>query len=217
MPLQLTIDIRDAITPHLRRLGAAIASPGLRRAIGAAARNTIIAHLSNLQSTRPNKQGWPRQGYWAAAARSVTQPIDHGNTIVIAIQQTGIALHYYGGTITPKQSKYLTIPAVPEAYGTRARDARWQDRLRFALLAGKPALVAKVNFYRAITKGRRAGQRQFATGDRAKHGASDVVYWLIRSAAIRPDPSILPAADTILHSAAEAARRYVDAILARRH
>ncbi len=90
-----------------------------RRAIGAAARNTIIAHLSNLQSTRPNKHGWPRQGYWASAARSVTQPIDHGDAIVIGIQQVGIALHYYGGTITPKQSKYLTLPTVPEAYDKR--------------------------------------------------------------------------------------------------
>jgi len=119
MPIQLTIDIRDAVTPQLRRLGAALASPAFRRAIGAAARNTIIAHLSNLQSTRPNQHGWPRQGYWASAARSVTQPIDNGNAIVIGIQQVGIALHYYGGTVTTKQSKYLTLPAVPEAYGKR--------------------------------------------------------------------------------------------------
>lgn len=87
MPLQLKIDIRDAITPHLRRIGSAVHSPALRRAIGAGVRNTLIAHFSRLQASRPNQRGWPRLGYWAAAARSVTQPIDHGNAVTIAVNQ----------------------------------------------------------------------------------------------------------------------------------
>lgn len=218
MPISLTIDIRDAVTPQLRRLGLAVTSPPFRRALGAGVRVTLIKHFTDRQASKPNKQGWPRQGYWAGAARSVTQPVDQGAAVVVGIKQIGIAQHYYGNPdLRPKHAKFLTIPAVPEAYGTRARDARWVGRLQFSLVGGRhTALVARENFYRTVTKGKKAGQRQFATGSRARRGFAEVIFWLRRHVKIDPDPTVLPAESALTTAALESATRYVDAQLTRR-
>lgn len=153
------------------RVRAAIAPARLNPVIGRAAVNTITAHLRRLNRERPNALGGKRTNYYATAARGTSFALVGDNEVVVSIAQRGIRQRVFGGTLRPRAAKFLTIPAIPEAYGKRAREI---PGLEFALLGGKPALVRPV-----------AG------------GEPEVVFWLRRSVTQRPDPTVLPEAATL--------------------
>ena len=74
-----------------------------------------------LYSNGTNKMGWPSTGFWEAAARGCTWT-QEGNHVAIVINKVGVRQRYYGGPITPKRVKYLTIPISEEAYGHTASE-----------------------------------------------------------------------------------------------
>jgi hypothetical protein len=211
----------DTLRPFLASLPAKLRNANLYRAMGRGLANSLRANFTSLQGSRPNKQGWPRQGYWARAARSVTQPrLDlasaTGAAVTVSITEPGIAARYYGPTvIKPVTAKTLAIPAVPEAYGTRPIDARWTGKLEFSMVGGKNmAFVARENFFRVVSRGKNKGQRRYGTGEKnAKEGFADVVFWLRRSVTIPEDKSVLPPDAVMLDAAVAAGQEYVNAVL----
>jgi hypothetical protein len=82
-------------------------------------RTLVQDHLGALDANRANQLGGKRTHFYAAAARGVSYATG-SEGVDISIHQTGIAQRYFGGTIKPVNSKYLTIPADPESYGHRA-------------------------------------------------------------------------------------------------
>lgn len=84
--------------------------------------NTLKAWFNMLDRTRSNKQGWPRQHFWKRVADSVRVTQTSTMQATIVVDEPGVGIKMSGGDITPKNSKWLTIPAVPEAYGKSARE-----------------------------------------------------------------------------------------------
>jgi len=120
MPLAIDIS-KQANTAWLAQITGDLKSPELKEIIGRAARNKIRAHLFALNSSRANRLGGKRTNFYAHAARSTHHRATSDGALV-SINHVGIAQRRFGGTIRPRASKMLTIPAHPAAYGRRARE-----------------------------------------------------------------------------------------------
>jgi hypothetical protein len=218
MSLSVIISIQDSGTAMLRRLGVTVASPELRRAMGRGLANRVKDKFIELQSSRPNKRNWPRQNYWAQAARSVSQPKLQGDAITVSIAQPGLAARYLGPTeIKPVAHKFLAIPARAEAYGTRPIDARWTGKLKFAVLPrGGPVLLLAANIMRVVKSGARKGREVFAGKNQpATSGEGGVMFWLRRKITMPQDKSVLPTEAEMQAAAVAAGNAYVNAQLAK--
>jgi hypothetical protein len=216
MSLSVTIT-KDDLKGFLQEVPAALRGADLKRAMGQGAANEVRDNFAELQKTRPNKMGWPRQGYWAQAARSVTRPKPTGEGVSFSITQPGIGARYFGPTeIKPVAAKTLAVPATAEAYGTRPIDARWRGKLEFKMVGGRHmALVAKENFMRVVSKGARKGQQVKAAAEKATTGLFEVIFWLRRKVTIKQDKSVLPTADQLRAAAIAGGREYLQAPLAK--
>src|SRR5690606_12362507 len=137
----------------------------LQSTIGLAAVDVTQRHLVQLGATRPNKLGAPSTGFYKAASESVHWRAE-GETVTVSISHVGIAQRYYGGTITAKNAQYLTLPAIAEAHGKRARE--FPD-LDFAVLDGRAALVrraqTRIGFRADRRKGRAGLKRAYAIAE----------------------------------------------------
>jgi len=89
-------------------------------AISYAGESTVRDHLYDKDRT-PNKMGAPKTHYYRQAGDSASGSVVNGK-ITITVKQIGIRQRYYGGVITPKNAKRLTIPLRPEARGKRASE-----------------------------------------------------------------------------------------------
>ncbi len=206
---------KDAATPALQSLRAGLAPEQVNPIIGRSARNTYRTHLFGLNAQRANKLNGPRTNFYASAARA-TQFRVQGDFVIISINQVGIGLRYFGGTVRPKEKKYLTIPAIPEAHGKRASEFSglffaFEKNLRTGKL--QPALVQGERSLLRRRRDRAGAVRTFFAGSQARR----VVYWLVTEATFRPDPTVLPHPELVEAQAARAVDAYVQLIIERRN
>lgn len=176
---------------------------GLRTALeamGGAVRDDLIEHFTALEQDTLHHRSSERllaarTGFYAEAARSVQAPRLEGNDAVsIAINKEGLAQRYFGGVISAKKGRYLTIPAIAQAYGKRAGAFH---NLRFVYF--RPDLAALVERLSTLVKRDRKGIfRPIAS----TLGA--VFFWLKPSVTQQPDPSVLPTDDEMARRAIEA-------------
>jgi len=151
----------------LEKVERSLRDATLANAAGGAVARLLQDHFRE-RNQRGNRLGGARTNYWASAAKAVHWKADSDGATV-TVSHIGIGHHYYGGTIKPVNAKYLTIPAVAKAHGRRAREF---DNLS-AIIFRKGSLGALV--------------------EKSKDGTRHtVVYWLVKSAAKRPDPAVLP-------------------------
>jgi len=94
----------------------------VQNAIAYAGEATVREHLYE-KDAQPNKMGAPKTHYYRQAGDSASGSVVNGK-ITITVKQLGIRQRYYGGVITPKKAKRLTIPLRPEARGKRASEFR---------------------------------------------------------------------------------------------
>lgn len=168
--ITLTIT-RDTATRDIGELQARLAPRALNAELGQAVRVSIREHL-RLKNLQPNKQGWPKTGFYGRARERVVWEAD-GRRALVRIQMDGIRQRYKGGEIKPVNASVLTIPAIAEAYGRTAQEF--------------PGLMAR--FF-----GRRGGKLAGALVRTVPGGGDEVVYWLLRRVEQQPDPSVLPTA-----------------------
>ncbi|MBI4027887.1 MAG: hypothetical protein HY360_23080 [Verrucomicrobia bacterium] len=167
---------------------------------GRALVNTLRAHFFRLDRERANQLGGKRTHFYGQVARSVQDPRLDGDTINVSINHIGIAQRYFGGEITPKKAKYLTIPARAEAYGKRAREF---DDLQILFGRGGPvALVQREQLEITLGRKRKKGDRKVETEEIVGGG---IFYWLVKSVTQKPDPTILPPENELLADARAAA------------
>lgn len=102
--------------------------------------------------------------YYGRAAGSTTGRV-RGDDISVSIAHEGIGLRRFGGTVTPKRSKYLAIPDDDNATAQR-RSPRDVNGLHF--------------------RPNRNG------GGRLCDATGRVYYWLVKKTTHRADPSVLP-------------------------
>lgn len=113
----------------------------------------------------------------------------------------------FGGKITPKEGKFLTIPAIAEAKGKPARSFDFLIVRRFH--SGALALVEadRTNITYGKTKKDGTRTRKAERGQRGR-----VWYWLARSVTQKKDPDALPSEQKMAGALAQEA----DDFMARR-
>jgi hypothetical protein len=197
MSLGISIDLRDTLSPTLARLRRGIEPKQLAPTIGEAGVRGYKRHFARLNRERPNRLGGKRTNYYAAAARGTNfQVVSDG--VVIGIDQPGIRLRYFGGTIRPKPGKtYLTIPVHPAAHGKTARE--FDLEVIFGK-GGRPIALA--------TKGRAA-----KGNGRARLG--EIYFLLLREVTVKEDPSVLLRPDELAGQILPEAQAYLERLIER--
>lgn len=167
--------------PNVKRLKTSLELPAMQQVVGRSAVNTIRNHLFALDANRANELGGRRTHFYARAARSTSfKPIDNG--VVVTISQRGMAQRRFGGKIKAVKSKYLTIPAHPDAHGRSAREFN-----NLEVIFGKRGAVGLMQRRASTLKNRRR------KGARKKPIKGKVLYWLVKETKRqKADPTVLP-------------------------
>lgn len=113
------------------------------RVVGRVAANAYRRHFLGLNQKHPNKLGGKRTGFWRAVSKSVSVVSATKTRAVIGIGHPAIAHKVYGGTITPKRTKYLAIPVDATAHGIGAKEYPAATALR--IYAGGLLIVRKAD------------------------------------------------------------------------
>lgn len=107
--------------------------------VGHVATNHLRSHFHALNGKHPNRLGGNRTNFWNRVAQSTSVVRVGAKSVTVGVADPAIAQKVYGGTITAKASKYLTIPVDKAAYGVGARNMPFP--LAFRIYAGKKFLV----------------------------------------------------------------------------
>lgn len=186
--MNVTINTLDAAGPTLAKLVESVTNRRpLHAAMGKRGEVELRAHFLD-RNQEPNKKGWPSQNFWERirSATALSQVDASGATV--SISDPAINLKVYGGTVKPKEGKYLALPAIAEAYGRSARTfsnlepmIRWRD--------GQRRAVALVERRASLLRSRKDGS---ATEKKGSEIGGRVFYWLVESVRARRDPKALP-------------------------
>lgn len=207
----LSIDITDRdVRQALDRIEQGVDELKLHSVVGRSARNLVKQHLLDYNRSHPNQMGAPRSNYWAAAARSVSFSSEPG-AVLLSIAHPGVALRYFGGVVKPVNSKLLTIPAIPEAYGRRAKEF---DNLELigSRKHGFLALVERQSDNISFGRKRKDGSRKLKQGP--KRGGR-IFFWLVPETHHKPDPSVLPPDDVMTRHISDDTARYLQTLVDR--
>ena len=203
---RLDTEISGAAIPQLRQFGASINSHEAKDKMGEDLA-ALWAEQLRAQASDPRAKypipGASSTGYWGAAAHSTYYDVDLDG-IFVGNTQIGLEFRYLGGTITPRNKRYLTIPASPESVGKRAGEF---DNLKFARvmnpnygrvmnalvigLSPSNPRVKRVKSFKGL-----AYQPNMTT--------PQVMYWLFRSATQAARPEVMPTMRQIGDTAANA-------------
>lgn len=150
--------------PALEKVAALMkTAAGAERVMGLVGEVGVMhlqSHFRALNSKHPNKLGGNRTNFWNQVAASTAVKLVAKKRVEIGIAHPAIAQKVYGGTITAKRTKYLTIPLDPLAYGVGAKNLPFATELRiyggkkFIVRAadGKPMYVLKKSVTQAAQK-----------------------------------------------------------------
>lgn len=202
-----SIDIKDNATPAVKRVLEAASGPNINAVAGRAGVNRIQQHLFALNGSRPNKLGGKRTNFWAQCARSTSFVLVPEGALA-SINQIGFRQRLEGGVISARNAKFLTIPAIAEAYGKRAGEFH---NLRFAIVGGKPALIEAEHSGVSFRTGTRGAGKVKAT----LNLGGKVYFWLKRSVRQNADPSVMPTNDEMGAAVVTALESYVKRVTER--
>lgn len=172
--------------------------------VGEGVETMLIEHLGKFDRDNPNKMGGKRTHFIAEMAKSVTLSSDDSHAEIV-IHHIGINQKIFGGEIKPTQGKkYLTIPAIAEAYGTTARD--WPNLVPlFSRKGGRvhAYALAEAASTPVPTVGKGKNRRYKPTGQKYKSGGKfsgmapsentgRKVFMLVESVNQQPTDGIIP-------------------------
>lgn len=219
MSLALTVEFRDSASAAFAGLREGLGDgQALHAAMGFAVGESVRGHLKSAGYLgRRNRLGGKSTGFWKAAAESIgSEATEDGATV--AIRHRGVALRYFGGIVTPKTRKALSVPVHKSAHGLNAseypgllafipaarafgpfRSGQGQDTIGY--------LVRGVE--RTITRGPNKGKTRVVPIARP---AGELIYVLRSRTYHEPDKGILPTDEAMVAAAAEAGADYLDAI-----
>lgn len=191
----ISIDITENVSSALKNLSATLQGESVKAAAGGSAKRIFAQHLAQLDESRANKEGWPRQHFFAKAARSVEYQAE-ADGVTVSIHQTGIAQRFFGGEIKPVNGRALTIPATAEAYGKRAGEFNNLE-LIWPRKSSVGMLVERQSDSIRIGKDRRKGHSGETRLSRGKQRGGKVFFWLVSSVTQEPDSSVLPSNELV--------------------
>lgn len=180
----------DEVTPLLERVKTEAQARGLALVAARAVGGLVKDHLYGLDQQR-HRYG---SHFYRQAADSVTTGAAPEGAVV-SITQLGFRQRLFGGTIRPKNVRYLTLPAHPDAFGKRAREFNDLDfayRVNPATGALQPCLIrrAQTSIRYRRTKGKDGVVRLKVAAVTSLQ--AEVMFWLVKSVSQPADPSVLP-------------------------
>jgi hypothetical protein len=208
--------VQDTASPAVQALQVAFRPNEINPLIGRAAAEATRQHYIELNRDRPNALGGARTNYYLGAARGTSFTV-YDDGVIISIRQIGIALRYYGGTVTAgkgvsaltgKPTRFLTIPVNPRAHGHRASEFDLEVVYNHN---GVPvALATKSTLGVALKQSKGGKVLKRAIGRRG-----EIMFLLKRSVTQQADPSVLPQPDRIYGAVISSVNAYTDRILGR--
>lgn len=182
--MSVSISIVDDLTPRLQRIALAMnGGEQLNRVIANAALPVFQQNFRTLAASNHNKLGARSSGFWNRMLSGTKVVVTAEESIIRMPRE--VALRYFGGTVTPKASRFLAIPARTEAYNKSPRD--FSD-LHFAVLpVGGPVLIQNEQTLVRIRKTKKG-----YTVKQGETKGGHVFYWLRRSATIPGNSEVLP-------------------------
>jgi hypothetical protein len=201
--------IRDGLSPLLEALRLKLANrQQMNAAVAQSMATPIKKNFLDLASTNHNSFG-VRSTFWGLMNASVAPGADDAGGWIS--MDRAVALRFFGGTVYPGPGKKaLSLPARSEAYGKSPRDF---NDLRVIVLglgpSGGPIAALVQNDQQKISYGRKRknGVRPVQPGDEIGGG---VFFWLVPSATIRPDPTVLPSREILGRAATTGLGEYLD-------
>jgi hypothetical protein len=173
--------------------------PGNMRAAGAI-RRVCVLHYQAKSTSGPSKLSGKGVNFWADVGRSIIGPSAVIGGASIAITHPAIFQKIYGGPITAKNGKWLTIPASASAYGKSARSLP----LRFIPLRSDTALLAlKDNTIKQHWKAKRHGGNVSEASAASHIKKNQVVFWLKKTVTQKPTPWAVPPRELLEAAAAK--------------
>ncbi len=119
---------------------------GMLKVAGRELANQLKKWFRGKDSSSANKLSERRSHFWLAVANSVQNPEQTGfNAISVSVNHSALAQKVFGGTITAKRSRALTIPVEERAYGRTAATFEHETGLKLFLLRS-----GKGNFQNAV-------------------------------------------------------------------
>lgn len=167
------------------------------RAMAEGALPVVQRQLLENSRTNRNKFG-ARGGFWQRMLAATRAGSDAEAGFISMPRE--VALRVYGGTVVPRVSKLLAIPARTEAYGKSPR--QFAD-LHFIPTA-KGGLLVQNDATRIKRKKRKAGVQ---AGETVGGG---VFYFLVKRATIAPNRSLLPTDKEILTGASRGLKTWLE-------
>lgn len=168
----MSLAVKVAISaPDLAGWREAVNPVGVHKVLGTAYQDILIAHFRAKNGTE-NAKGFPRSNFWNGVADATAfepENADENGAFVTILDKPGRAmlLRYFGGPVTPKEKKYLSIPLTAEA----AKARRAQEIPGLFLLNGR-------NGNKFLARKTPAGLER--------------LFLLTKSTTHRPDPTALP-------------------------
>lgn len=164
--MSVTVEINDSeVTSMLRRIGKA--GVDARPLAAQAAARCTQDHFRTLDKSR-HRAGSGTRSFYGTAAEATTGRVQ-GDNIVVSIDALGLALRRYGGTVTPKRTKYLAIP----------------DEDNATAIQNSPRRVPGLHFRRNAS----------GNGGRLTDNTGRVFYWLVKKSVHKANPSVIPTDD----------------------
>lgn len=188
--------------PEVRSFQAELAQIGsygrqrVLEAMGAEVRLNLIEHFTELDQDSVHHRWATQLGaasthFYESAMRGVQLPqVEGDDSVSVSINSEGIAQRYLGGPIEAKNKKWLTIPAIAEAYGKRAGSF---NNLQFIPLG--PELAALVERTPQSPRQTKVAANGAVVPTEEKSIKGRVFYWLKKSVTQAGDPSVLPTDD----------------------
>lgn len=208
----LKINLAENLTASTQAMVADLRGPGTITAASRSLANDLRDWFGELEQTRPNKMGWPRQHFYSDVRGSVQKPVvvDPGFAEV-SITHRAIRQRVEGGKIVPEKGEFLTIPARPEAYGHVAREFH---NLHFGFAENRygnlaPALIENLSQDVKFGRQRKDGSRKVTPG--AERGG-EVFFWLVRQVYQAADPGVLPPEARVAAAVERGALEYATAL-----
>jgi len=210
--ISLSVQVRDTASPALREALANLTHrQPLLAALGRGLEADLRAHFA-AKDARGNRRGWPRQHFWARIRNATVFTGATNDAATVSIADPAIHAHYYGGTIRPKEAKFLAIPARAEAYGIRPSSGLIPG-LRFVPTRAGGMLVQRDFTALRIVKDSRKGREGQLRAKSLGEQGGGVFYWLKRFVTVPKDPDALPRPsvlqEKLMARAAEWLRRHV--------
>ena len=182
MGARITISVDDKVTPEMQaRFGALRGGrKDLMRKIGKGVEVTLREHFKNRNLSSPSDslraaRGMPQAGIWNRIRQSTAFVSASDEVAVVAISEPAFRAKLFGlRGLTPVRAKALAIPLDPRVYGKSPR--------------GKPV----PGMFQVTIK--RSGKTYLAIRE---GGQLRVMYRLMDSVTVQPDPRALPTPETV--------------------